>query len=544
MNPQFLENLAGQVAVALENARLFRLAIEDPLTGAYVATYFRERLAQEVDRARRSGRPLSLVRLSLDNLEKLAESRGPVAAARVVSAVARILKAHLDPSFLLGWLGRSDYEILLPEKEKEAARGLAQEVKHALETEPVDAGDGEPVYLKVSTGVVSCPEDAQSAEFLEDEAERLLVRSRKRAAALVGGGETPLPASRLATPEITVGGLEVAVKSDKMQSLLRTVEKIAGTQLGVLLLGETGVGKEVFADLIHRLSDRSEGPLVKVNCSAFPETLLESELFGHEKGAFTGAVSRKRGRFELADGGTLFLDEVGEMGPSLQVKLLRFLQDRRFERLGGSEPLQVDVRILAATNRDLEKAIREGSFREDLYYRLKVVSLTIPPLRERKEDIPVLVEIFRRKFCRESGKHVAGFSAEAMDLLHRYAWPGNVRELQNVVTRAMYLASSEVVEAGDLLIPGEEALLERPGKTVSIPQGSLPGAGDQKVPPRLQVLYQLLKEKGSLTTMEYVQLTGVSRRTGQRDLARMVQMGFARGEGEKRGRVYYFVSPS
>ena len=557
VNRQFLENLAGQAAVALENARLFRLAIEDPLTGAYVATYFRERLAQEVDRARRSGRPLSLVRLSLDNLEKLAESRGPVAAARVVSAVARVLKAHLEPSFLLGWLGRSDYEILLPEKEKEAARGLAQEVQHALETEPLDAGDGAPVYLRVSTGVVSCPEDAQSAEFLEDEAERLLVRSRKRAAALAGGGEAPLPLKRVATPEVNVGGLEVAVKSDRMQALLRTVEKIAATQLGVLLLGETGVGKEVFADLIHNLSDRAEGPLIKVNCSAFPETLLESELFGHEKGAFTGASSRKRGRFELADGGTLFLDEVGEMGLSLQVKLLRFLQDRKFERLGGSEPLQVDVRILAATNRDLEQAIREGSFREDLYYRLKVVTLVIPPLRERKEDIPVLVEIFRRRFCQESGKHVAGLSAEAMDRLHRYSWPGNVRELQNVVTRAMYLASSEVVEAGDLLLPeeGEEpffvgeggrkdpsqvGLAGGEGKPVAIPRGSIPGGEDY--PPRLQMLYQLLRERGSLTTSEYVRLTGVSRRTGLRDLTLMVRMGWARPKGEKKGRVYEFVS--
>ncbi len=557
-NRQFLEGLAGQAAVALENARLFRLAIEDPLTGAYVATYFRERLAQEVDRARRSGRPLSLVRLSLDNLEKLAERRGPVAAARVVSAVARVLKAHMEPSYLLGWLGRSDYEILLPERDKEAARSLAHTLKSALEEEPVDAGIGDAVHLKVSTGVVSCPEDAQSAEFLEDEAERLLVRSRKRAAA---GGDATLPAQKVAAPEVTVRGMEVAVKSDRMQALLRTVEKIASTQLGVLLLGETGVGKEVFADLIHNLSDRADGPLIKVNCSAFPETLLESELFGHEKGAFTGAVSRKRGRFELADGGTLFLDEVGEMGPSLQVKLLRFLQDRKFERLGGSEPLQVDVRILAATNRDLEQAIREGTFREDLYYRLKVVTLVIPPLRERKEDIPVLVEIFRRRFCRESGKHVAGFSAEAMDRLHRYSWPGNVRELQNVVTRAMYLASSEVVEAGDLLLPeGKEsreggkggrgrAQETQPrgadkGRVVSIPREKPERTLPSDLPERLRKLYQILAERGSLTTGEYVKITGLSRKTGQRDLARLVELGFARRRGEKKGRVYEFLPPS
>lgn len=238
--------------------------------------------------------------------------------------------------------------------------------------------------------------------------------------------------------------------SDAMRRILDLIEKVADSDSTVLIYGESGTGKELVARAIHYRSDRMDKPLVPINCAAIPSDLLESELFGYEKGAFTGAHRTKIGRFEYANGGTLFLDEIGEMSPQLQVKLLRVLQEKSFERLGGVRPIQVDVRIIAATNRDLEKAIEEGKFREDLYYRLSVIPIHIPPLRERREDIPLLVEHFLEKFNSEKGRSVSGFSPKAMERLIEYSWPGNVRELENLVERLVVLKRSGTIELEDL----------------------------------------------------------------------------------------------
>ncbi|MGQ9655989.1 MAG: sigma-54 interaction domain-containing protein, partial [Thermodesulfobacteriota bacterium] len=209
-------------------------------------------------------------------------------------------------------------------------------------------------------------------------------------------------------------------------------------------------GKELLARLIHSLSPRSSKPLVTVNCAALPESLLESELFGHERGAFTGAVQRRIGRFEQADGGTLFLDEIGDLSPTVQVKLLRFLQEGEFQRLGGSGTLRSDVRIISATHKDLEACIRDGTFREDLFYRLNVVTIHVPPLRERREDIRPLVEHFVERYARDNGKKIEGLSKEALDLLVRYDYPGNVRELENIVERAVVITRGSVIQSEDL----------------------------------------------------------------------------------------------
>ncbi len=232
--------------------------------------------------------------------------------------------------------------------------------------------------------------------------------------------------------------------SRPMRQVFELVEKVAATKATVLITGESGTGKELIARAIHQRSPRAEEPFVPVNCMALSETLLESELFGHEKGAFTGAVGRRKGRFELADKGTLFLDEVGEIAPSLQVKLLRVLQERTFERVGGNQPLSVDVRIVAATNRDLARAVASGQFREDLFYRLNVVRLELPPLRERKEDLPALVAHFVRRYAAEVGRTAPGVSPEAMQVIYDYAWPGNVRELENALERAVIMAGAEI----------------------------------------------------------------------------------------------------
>ncbi len=245
---------------------------------------------------------------------------------------------------------------------------------------------------------------------------------------------------------------EIVSTSHAMEEVLNLAGRVAASNATVLLRGESGTGKELVAKAIHYHSGRANFPLIKVNCAALPETLLESELFGHEKGAFTGATSRRIGRFEAANKGTLFLDEIGELTPGVQVKLLRVLQEHEFERVGGNQTLKSDVRVIAATNRDLEKAIRENQFREDLYYRLNVVSVVIPPLRERKEDIPALLDYFIKKYGDENKKRITDISSEARDLLMRYSYPGNVRELENIIERAVVLSRRTTISAADLPI--------------------------------------------------------------------------------------------
>jgi DNA-binding NtrC family response regulator len=242
----------------------------------------------------------------------------------------------------------------------------------------------------------------------------------------------------------------IVARSPKMQEVLATVDRVAPTNSTVLLGGESGVGKDLIARAIHEKSRRAAGPFIKINSTAIPENLLESELFGYEKGAFTGAIASKPGKFELADKGTLFLDEIGDVPAVIQVKLLGVLQEREFERLGGTKTVKVDVRLIAATNRDLREALEQGTFREDLYYRLNVVPIDIAPLRQRKEDIPELVSLFIGRFAGDSGKPVDTIAAEAMQILVNYHWPGNVRELQNIIERACTLAKSTVLKVEDI----------------------------------------------------------------------------------------------
>jgi two-component system response regulator HydG len=239
--------------------------------------------------------------------------------------------------------------------------------------------------------------------------------------------------------------VELIGSSDKMGGVRRTIEKVAVSETVVYIAGESGTGKELVARAIHRLSKRAAGPFIKVNCGALTETLLESELFGHEKGAFTGAIKTKLGRFELADGGTLFLDEVGDVPPSMQVKLLRALQEMEFERVGGEAPIKVDVRVLSATNKDLDKEVAAGRFRQDLYYRLHVVPLRLPPLRERREDVPGLVQHFIEKLGPRTNPRVRGIADSALGRLMAYQWPGNVRELENAIEQALVFADGEQI---------------------------------------------------------------------------------------------------
>lgn len=240
---------------------------------------------------------------------------------------------------------------------------------------------------------------------------------------------------------------DIVGNSPAMRQVYRMVRLVAPSKATVLLVGETGTGKELIAKAIHQLSPRADGPYVRVNCGALTETLLESELFGHVKGAFTGAVDNKTGRFEAAHTGTIFLDEIASMSPKLQVKLLRVLQEQEFERVGDNRTIRVDTRVIAATNVQLEAEVELGRFRDDLYYRLNVVPIYLPPLRERKEDIPALVEFFLRRYCQENHKEIRGIEAEAMDMLLQHDWPGNVRELENDIERAVVLCQGEWITA-------------------------------------------------------------------------------------------------
>ncbi len=293
---------------------------------------------------------------------------------------------------------------------------------------------------------------------------------------------------------------EIVGESDAITRVFKTVRKVARTDSTVYVYGESGTGKELVARAIHNASPRAEGPFVKVNCSSLAETLLESELFGHEKGSFTGAHKRKIGRFELGDGGTIFLDEIGDISPSIQLKLLRVLQEREFERVGGEETLQVDVRVVTATNKDLRKLVATGEFREDLFYRLHIIPLTLPPLRDRRSDVPLLTAHFIAKLARRTRSEVSGMSAEAMKVLEGYPFPGNVRELENIIEQSLVFAEGELIEVDDL-----------PAHILGAPRGDL-----LQVPEGERSLPEILEElEHQLIVRAYRKARGVKTETAR-----------------------------
>ena len=297
-------------------------------------------------------------------------------------------------------------------------------------------------------------------------------------------------------------------RSPAMRDLFDTIALVAPSEATALIVGESGTGKELIANAIHHNSSRKERPFIKVNCAALPETLLESELFGHEKGAFTGAIAKKQGRFQLAHRGSILLDEIGEMASSTQAKILRVLQEREFEPVGGSETVKVDTRVIAATNKNLEKEIQQARFREDLYYRLNVVTLEVPPLRERREDISLLADVFLKQYAQKNRRLIKGFTPRAMDLLMRHTWPGNVRELENVVERAVIMGRSDMISEVELpdavraleAKDGEDALDLKPAKSLKEMERKM--------------IIRTLEEAGGNRTRT-AEILGISRRTLQ-----------------------------
>jgi DNA-binding NtrC family response regulator len=309
---------------------------------------------------------------------------------------------------------------------------------------------------------------------------------------------------------------EIVGRSLAMLDVYKMVARVAPSMSTVLVIGESGTGKELVARAIHNHSPRAAGPFVAVNCTALAETLLESELFGHAKGAFTGAVSSKRGLFEEAQGGTLFLDEIGDVNQKMQAQLLRVLQEGEIRRVGGLEPIRVDVRVVAATNRDLEEEVEKGRFREDLYFRINVVTIRLPPLRERREDIPLLVEHFLAKYARREGRQDAGIADEALGMIQRYAWPGNVRELENVVERALALSKSGIILPSDLPVE----ISGQSGRPQPITPASI--IDDRPTLAELEQRYinLILQQEGG-NKKRAAEILGIDRRTLYRTLGRV-----------------------
>ncbi len=297
-------------------------------------------------------------------------------------------------------------------------------------------------------------------------------------------------------------------RSPAMNSLFETMALVAPSEATVLIVGDSGTGKELIASAVHQNSPRKDRPLIKVNCAALPETLLESELFGHEKGAFTGAIARKQGRFQLAHKSSIFFDEIAEMAPATQAKILRVLQEREFEPVGSSQAFKVDTRIIAATNKNLEEEIKAGRFREDLYYRINVVTLVVPPMRERREDIPLLADFFLKQYAEKNNRSIKGFTPRAVDLLMRYDWPGNVRELENVVERAVIMAR------GDMITPLEfpDVLQDLDEEAKASPLALTAGRSLKEV--EKVMILRTLEETGGNRT-HAARILGISRRTLQ-----------------------------
>ncbi len=351
-----------------------------------------------------------------------------------------------DPELALAFLEESEVDVIITDMKMPKMSG--QDVlAHVQKNYPHIPVLIMTAYGSIDTAVVAMRHgafDYITKPFANDE---ITLSVRKAAQLALAQRRYSLLSENL---EQRYGVHQIIGRSKAMRRVLEMVDRAAPSKSTVLITGESGTGKELIAKAIHFTSPRKKGAFISVNCMALNPGVLESELFGHEKGSFTGAVARKRGRFELAHGGTLFLDEIGELSQDLQVKLLRVLQERSFERVGGSELISVDIRIVTATNKDLPAAVQSGEFREDLFYRLNVVQVPLPPMRERREDIPLLAAHFLKKFSEENAGHVKGFTADAIDYLTAYEWPGNVRQLENVVERCVVMAGDEMIRVDDL----------------------------------------------------------------------------------------------
>jgi transcriptional regulator with GAF, ATPase, and Fis domain/HAMP domain-containing protein len=549
-----LSTVVAQAAIAFERCQLQRLSVQDPVTGVFTPEYFRRRVADEVAVAQQRGRPLVLLAVSLGDGER---------RPRGLRRFAASLGEHMGRRAVLCHTGSGQFFAALPDTSRASAEQRLLRLAEAWDELVRQAPENELEDARPAGVVVSFPDDAASTEFLFEALAARVVALREPGASAMESDESLQRAG-------------ITAVSPAMRAIYGTLRRVAPTDLPILFEGETGVGKEVLTNLVHRWSRRAGGPLVKVHCAALPETLLASELFGHEKGAFTGADRRKIGRFEQADGGTLFLDEVGEIPLEVQVKLLRVLQEGEVDRVGGNEPVKVNVRVVAATNRDIARMVTEGRFREDLYYRLQGMVVKVPPLRERKQELASLIEHFRDEIVADGHTIARTWSTDAMDEMFRQEWPGNIRQLRNTVFRAMVLARGEVVQLRDLqavlaaggtstvaavgsattppppinvasvpATPANAAVPSVPDPAPAAPRPTaaepiveLPRVAGEPLSPRLEELRRRIAAAGRYTTQEHMAAGNLSHRTALRDLQSLVAAGVVERVGSRRGTFY------
>jgi len=567
---ELLTTVVAQAAGACERSQLQRLAVQDPVTGAFAPDYFRRRVVDEVSLAQYGCHSFSLLAFRVSERNR---------SARRLQQFVQILSARIAEGAFVGHGGSGRFYVAVPGADRLKAEAVRQDVVAAWRAEGrrggIEAGG-----LSFGSAVSVFPAEAASSEFLFESVEQQL-------------DADPVREAVEAESDVSLLQAGVTAVSAAMRPVYSTLRRVAPTDLPILLEGETGVGKEVLTNLVHRWSRRNTGPLVKVHCAALTETLLASELFGHERGAFTGADRRKTGRFEQAHGGTLFLDEVGEIPHDVQVALLRALQEGEIDRVGGTTAVKVDVRVIAATNRDMKEMVRAGKFREDLYYRLQGMVVVVPPLRDRREELASLARQFVIDIVAAGHAPARELSTEAMDELYRQEWPGNIRQLRTTVFRALVLARGSVVRQHDVrsalaggaslpegdapeevvglgLAPAADVVLPRPAEAEvappseqayvipSEPRDENPntgnGMGGQNLPaapapdlppskspalsPRLVQLLSEVRKHERYTTQDHMTNAGVSHRTALRDLQALVGHGVVERVGARRGAYY------
>ena len=462
LEERILEAFAVQASVAIDNSSLYDSSVHDALTALYDYGYLRARLEEEIMRAARSPKiNISLLMLDLDNFKMINDSYGHLLGNSILTRVAEVIKKSVRIYDIAARFGGDEFAILMPETNIEDAKGIAQKLQRRIENLDFSVGR-EIISVTISIGIFALPvEKVTNSENIIIEADHALYVAKSK-----GVNQIVSFGLREEGRKLERG---LIGRSKLISELHHTIKKLARSDATILIVGETGTGKELVANLIHQQSKRLDKSLVIVNCGAVPDNLLESEFFGYEKGAFTGAYRQHKGKFELADGGTIFLDEIGELPIHLQVKILRALEQKEIDRIGGKSSIKVDVRVIAATNKNLEEEVKEGRFRKDLFYRLSVATIYVPPLREHPEDIDVLADYYLKDMNKRYQRRFRDFTKSGMETIMHHSWPGNVRELIHRIERAVIMASGHYISENDLGLTSQgsstKVLMELRAKT-------------------------------------------------------------------------------
>jgi two-component system NtrC family response regulator len=447
LEEKMFEAFAAQASVAIENSHLYDLSIHDALTGLYNYGYLRNRLEEEIMRAQgvRRGN-ISFIMVDVDNFKVINDSYGHIFGNSILIKVAECIRKTVKKYDIPARYGGDEFAILMPDTDIQNAKQVAQKLQRDVTQLKFSYGK-ETLSLTMSIGVSSFPiEKVYDGETIIVEADRALFIAKSK-----GGNQIAEFGFRIDEKKFA---LEFIGESMAINEVKKVILKLARTDATILIIGETGTGKELITKLIHKQSARSDKPFVVVNCSAIPENLIESELFGHEKGSFTGAYKLHKGKFESAQGGTVFLDEIGELPLHLQVKLLRAIEQKEIERIGGKSPINVDIRLIAASNRNLESEVKKGNFRKDLFYRLSVATIYVPPLRDRPEDIETLSSYYLEQMNKRYRRKFRGFTKITIEAMMHHSWPGNVRELIHRIERAVIMGRRQYLDENDLgLVP-------------------------------------------------------------------------------------------